>query len=286
MALSEAQLEARRSVIGGSDARTIMHGSAADWKALYEEKKNGVRPVFKPATHLLMDMGHALEPLALREFARKVGPLRVLPPEHGIVWKVDPFFAFTPDGLMAEEHAAVQAKFHSGDKDITQLGEYYGPQVLHEMLCLGASYGYLAVIFGHYGRFMHLKVELDEAALDAYLLRAMQFREYLLTGEPPEGMAVSSEVAIPRKRDHFWLPGDNEVAPLCREIMENAGPALRFEDALEKIKPLVPKDAGSATWLDTDGNGLKFKANARGAISWSLVTAGAVASRKGKKAAA
>ena len=186
MALTAKQIENRRKGIGGSDANTIMWGDAAQWKALYEEKVNGVQPVFPQSRMDLMEMGHAMEPLTLKWFAREHHPLKPIPADHVIEWQVDPFFFFTPDGI-TQGGIPVQAKFHTGDRNILDLAEMYAAQLAHEMLCANTSQCFLAVTFGHYGRRQHLPVDQDTTALEVYLQRAMAFKHYMQTGRSPSG---------------------------------------------------------------------------------------------------
>ena len=135
---------------------------------------------------------------------------------------------------------------------------------------------WLAVIFGHYGRFQHMEIKFDEALVDAYLLRAMEFKQYLATGVLPEDLAASvvPELKVERKRDHVWPDGDNEVGPLCRQIVENMSQATMFEAALTDIKKIIKRkeyaDCGSLTWRDLEGYGVTFKLDARGAVRYHL----------------
>ena len=268
MALTAQQIETRRNHIGGSDAKTVLEGDAAAWQALYAEKVEGVRPVFPPARQLLMDMGQAMEPLCLREFNRKV-PLAQTTPSH-FIWKDDPILAFTPDALTAEDRLVVQAKFHTGDQTILELAETYKAQLIHEMICSDTKRMWLAVLFGHYGRFQHMEIKFDEALADAYLFRAMEFKRYLLFGELPEDLAESvvPALTVERKRDHVWPTGDNEVAPICQQLIENMSQATLFEVALTDIKKIIKRkeyaDCGSLTWRDPDGYGVTFQARCAG----------------------
>jgi hypothetical protein len=275
MALTELQIQNRRKYIGGSDARTVLEGTAEDWKALRAEKVDDVRPVFKDAQLLLMDMGTAIEPLILREFHRKIplGPLGQM--EH-VVWKDDPFLAFTPDGVTAEKREIVQCKFHTGDQDILALCQTYKAQLTHEMLCSNSTRMWLAVIFGHYGRFAHCEVRRDEALVEQYLMKAMEFKQYIVTGVLPDTMVEGEivDLKIERRRDHLWPPGDNQVAPLCANIMDNQVQALLYMSAVEDMKAIIKakeyRDCGSLTWRNEEGFGVTFKVNTRGAVSHHL----------------
>src|SRR5262245_40804849 len=238
MALSEQETQTRRKYIGGSDAKTVLEGDAAEWQALRAEKVDDVRPVFNERQLLLMDMGTAVEPLALRELNKKVPVLTEKLPHF--VWKDDPILAFTPDALTAEWRDPGQVKFHTGDKNIFELAEYYKAQLTHEMICTTKTRIWLAVLFGHYGKFQHLEVKRDETLVEQYLMKAMEFKEYLKTGVLPSTMVETvSTMAVERKRDHVWAVADNEVSSLCNDIMENLAASLVFEDALDKMKKII-----------------------------------------------
>jgi predicted phage-related endonuclease len=271
MALTDEQKQARRRGIGGSDARTIMWGDQAAWEALYDEKVNGKPPVFSARQRLLMDLGNAVEPVIINELS-KLMPLR--PGPHPMVYsKLDNFLFFTPDTFTADGGLPVQCKLHTGNKDIFDLADYYAPQLLHEMFCAGVSKCYLAVIFGHYGRFQHMEIEQDNEALEAYLARAMAFKDYCETGTKPDWMVDGVAPAIPRKRDHVWATGDNMIASLATTVLENYESVSRFEEALATLKDRVPADAASARWVNAEGLGIKITVSRNGAKRWMPLAA-------------
>ena len=269
--LTEKQIQARRLGIGGSDAMRVMWGTAQEWRELYDEKVSDIRPEFNEKTQLLMDLGNAVEPLTLKVFDKKHHKLRVLEREEMVYSKVDPFFFFTPDGITADDRLPVQCKFHTGDKDIISLAEYYSAQLIHEMMCCGVKKMYLAVIFGHYGRFQHLEINYDEEAADIYLQRAFAFKRYIETGEEPDWMVSGTTMKVERKRDHYWDEGDNQVKPLATKIIECHQAAKDFESAVEELKKLVPDDCASARWIGSDGTGMMFKVSSNGAKRLQLI---------------
>ena len=274
MALSAQQIETRRSYIGGSDAKTVLEGDGAAWQALRAEKVDGVVPTFQPAQMLLMDMGLAIEPLCIREFNKKV-PLQPIAADYHIVWPDDPILAFTPDGITLQDRLPLQCKFHTGDQTILDLAETYKAQLTHEMICATKNRMWLAVIFGHYGRFQHMEIKFDDALADQYLMRAMEFKQYLRTGVLPETMVGEIvTMKVDRKRDHVWPPGDNEIAPLATAIIDNMMAAGTFEEALGAIKKIIKRkeyaDCGSLTWRNEEGYGVTFKLDARGAVRYHL----------------
>jgi hypothetical protein len=272
MALSEAELQNRRHYIGGSDAKTVLQGDAKAWAALRAEKVDDVRPTFDLKTQLLFDVGAAIEPLILRELNHKI-PLG--PNIKHMVWKTDPILAFTPDAITAEKREIVQAKFHSGDQTILELAESYKAQLTHEMLVSSTHRMWLAVIFGHYTRFQHMEIRRDEALVEQYLMKAMEFKQYWQTGVMPETMVDTvADFSVPKKRDHVWPVGDNLVGPLCTDIMDNIAQAVIYETALDKMKKIIKvkefEDCGSLTWKNAEGYGVTFKPDARGAVRFNL----------------
>lgn len=262
--LTQEHKDWRRVGIGGSDARTIALGTGDDWAALRREKVEGIEPEFSKQTQLLMKLGNAVEPVCIAEAALRIGePLEVDVRQESAT---DPFFRCTLDAKTITG-LPVQCKFHTGDKSIEDLVEFYWPQLQHEMFVTDSNTLYFAVIFGHYGRFEMETVERDQLFLDSYLLRAFQFREYLKTGVLPDGMEESKPKAnIVRGRDHVWPTNDNQVSSLAIDWINNKDAAKKFNDAVKAIKDLVPEDARSAKWV-RDGVGIMVSVNKAGSKS-------------------
>jgi predicted phage-related endonuclease len=265
--LTAEQKEWRRFGIGGSDARTIAFGNGNDWAALRAEKKDGFEPVFAAPQLLLMAMGHAIEPLCLDQVEAAGHPLAAR--DTQATYAADDFFRCTLDGLTVSG-LPVQCKFHTGDKNIEQLVEYYWPQLQHEMLVTGQTQLIFGVIFGHYGRFELETVPLDQAFLDSYVVKAFEFRNYLVTGELPKGLEIKPPVNIVRGRDHVWSTNDNEVTQAAVDWIESREAADKFKNAADALKGLIPEDARSAKWV-RNGVGVSVKVDKRGAKRISFV---------------
>ena len=286
--LSEADLQNRRKYIGGSDAKVVLQGDAKAWQALRAEKVEDVRPTFDGKTQLLFDVGQAVEPLILREFDRKI-PIHFESAHQ--VWKTDPILAFTPDAITVERREVVQAKYHSGDQSILDLAETYKAQLTHEMICSNTSRMWLAVLFGHYTRFQHIEIRRDENLVKQYLMKAMEFKQYWQSGVLPETMVEEvSTMHVERRRDHVWPVGDNQVGPLCTEIMDNMTGAVIYNDALDKMKKIIKTreyaDCGSLKWVNAEGYGVTFKPDSRGAVRLSLAFPPRPKKVRGRKMAA
>lgn len=263
--LSENDKLWRRGGIGGSDARTIAYGTPDAWKALRDEKVHGIEPDFSDATRLLMAMGHAIEPLCIEQMEKKLGQ-PMLAVNVQAMSQADPYFRCTLDAEWIDNRP-VQCKFHTGDKSIEDLTEYYWPQLQHEMFVTGTDKLYFGVIFGHYGRFEMEIVDRDEDFLRSYLLKAFEFKHYVETGELLSQIdAPMPKPNVVRGRDHVWPTNDNEIASLAVDWINSRTPAATFADATKAIKAAVPEDARSAKWV-RNGVGIVVKVNKAGSKS-------------------
>jgi predicted phage-related endonuclease len=267
MVLSEEAMAWRRKGIGGSDARTIAHGTAADWMALKAEKIDGVRPTFTKEQRLLMDLGVAAEPIILDYLHNNV--VEVALRNQPSVMKADDFFRCTLDGITALSQP-IQCKFHTGDRSIEDLAEYYWPQLQHELLVTGSKMLILAVVFGHYGKFDHTQVEPDYAYQSQYMERALHFKAFCWDDKPlPSDLAATAGTLpapnIPRLRDHVWPAGDNRIAALARDWLDLGAAAQSFNEAAAGLKKEVPEDCRSASWIDGNGVGIRISVSKSGA---------------------
>jgi hypothetical protein len=276
--LSEFDRNWRRAGIGGSDARAIASGVPAQWKALRLEKLGIVEPMFDKQQQLLMAMGSALEAVALDYVDANIE--KVVRRGIQTMWSSDEYFRCTLDGLTLST-TPVQCKFHSGDKTIDDLVDYYWPQLQHELLVTGSGELMFAVLFGHYGRFVSETVLRDAEFIAAYQLRCFEFKHYVATNQLPADMAAAVEADgpgssvgavkqnVPRLRDHVWPADDNEIAAAATSWIDNRQPSIDFDAATTTLKEKVPDDARSATWL-RNGIGVKVNVNKRGAKSVQL----------------
>ena len=81
-------------------------------------------------------------------------------------------------------------------------------------------------------------------------------------------MEAPVNLNIPRKRDHLWEVGDNEIAALSVAVLESFPHKVRFDEALEELKSRVPNDAASATWRNAEGTGIKFTVARNNSKRW------------------
>ena len=271
MALTEAELQARRKGIGGSDAKVIVGNDSKAWAALKDEKINDVRTQFDPDSRFRMDLGTAVEPVILDRLHDQA--VKLTTRGKSVSFEAAPRFRCTLDAETVHGFP-VETKFHTGAKTIDELVDFYFPQLQHTLLVTGASSLFFAVAFGMYGRFEFTTVSQDAAYQNAYLERGLMFVQYCWHDGPlPEGMTASGAVgtvlapSVPRVRHHVWPTGNNEIADLAGKWLENADKVAIFTKAAADLKEATPRDATTATWLGADGVGIKITINKAGAKS-------------------
>ena len=152
----EQWLEERGRGIGGSDAPVVL--GLSPWKTrleLWGEKSGTIpAPVLDSDA---VEMGHELEPIALRRYAKKSGRPAVAWPSTLIVQHADPAFPWalcTPDGLTFDRDRGL------GLVQVKTTGEYnrddweegvplhVEAQVQHEMEVTGATWATVVVLIG------------------------------------------------------------------------------------------------------------------------------------------
>lgn len=266
MVLSEEVLSWRRKGIGGSDARTIAEGSGDDWKRLKDEKINNIRPTFTRQQRFLMDMGVAIEPVVLDYIHANVTTVALRnQPSH---MKADDYFRCILDGVTTLNQP-IQCKFHTGDKDLQDLAEYYWAQLQHELIVTGSKQLLFAAAFGHYGQFDHMMVDADADYQNSYMAMALAFKNYCWGDAAlPDGLFISEtrpKANVPRLRDHVWPTDSNRISMLANDWLANGAAAETFSEAAVQLKKEVPEDCKSATWLDAAGAGIRISVSKSGA---------------------
>ena len=123
---------ARRSFIGGSDARTIMGDDEAALVRLWREKRGEVEPEDLSA-NLIVQLGVVTEPLNRHWFERNTGQV-LTDVQRRVQHPVIRYLAATLDGMVEVTGAVFEAKFML-PWSFTEEGaaEKYMPQLQHNM---------------------------------------------------------------------------------------------------------------------------------------------------------
>ena len=264
----EAWLKWRREGFTASDAKVIANGNGEAWEALRHEKLTGEREPVKKGTQLLFDLGHAVEAVALNHFHKHVAEVELRNVQ--IESQLDPWFRATIDGFTFAGDV-IEIKSHWMDRKIDELLELYWPQLQHQLFVTETKKLHFAVIFGHYARFEHEVVEVDEPFIEAYKLKAYMFKDYLDSGVLPKDMQPPPPVNIVRGRKHEWPINDNEIAVASSDWLANKDAVKIVETAEKILKSKVPDDAVSATWQRPGEDGVIVKVDKAGKKSLRIL---------------
>jgi predicted phage-related endonuclease len=99
----------RRSFIGGSDARIIMGADETGLKRLWQEKRGEIEPE-DLSGNLIVQLGHAIEPLNRRWYERTTGEV-IKDIQSWVRHPVIRWMAATLDGVVESTGAVFEAKF-------------------------------------------------------------------------------------------------------------------------------------------------------------------------------
>jgi predicted phage-related endonuclease len=164
------------------------------------------------------------------------------------------YMACNLDGLCLGETAVWEAK-HTSDYDfgereaktIESLGQYYLPQLTHNMLVLGLEQARLSAFFGN-GRWDYLTVELDPFYADALLEAEAKFWQCVKSDTPPVDLpAPPPPPAVDKMRIvDMEAAKSNAWAASASDFLVHKSAAKIFEDSKTNLKKLVDKDVKEA----------------------------------------
>lgn len=191
--LTQSQIDARRSGLGGSDAARLLTGKA--WEVWAE--KTGVREDGGIQETEPMRWGNILEPVVAGEFSRRIGlELLELPADYTYRDPVRPWMLAHPDRLIVGRDAGLEVKVVGHPRD-EEWGDpqdarplvplRFHIQCAHYMACFQAREWWLAALF--------LGVELKiyriprEPVLEELLIHKEErfWKDNVLEGCPPIG---------------------------------------------------------------------------------------------------
>lgn len=262
LGMSEAEYEARRSSIGGSDARILMSGDTQAIHQLWLEKSNLVaRPDLSGNT--LVELGLVTEELNRHKFETRTGWV-VTDVQRKVMFEGWPRAHVTLDGIVreadtSEPMAVIECKFMQPFRwSIEAAREKYFPQVQHGLMVTGLDRGYLSVITGS-GHYDYIEIEEDVFYQHRLLEIEKEFWDCVERGEPP---GIASDVAVPVLPTRIVsMQGNNEWAYHADDLVRNRGSHQIYEKALRDIKTMMPADAKEA-----EGHGIKLKRSKSNAI--------------------
>lgn len=175
--LTPEQIAERRNYIGASDAGAVL--GLSSWKSpleVWTEKTSKVEHE-DIGDKMHIKLGNALEDFVARQFMDETGK-KVQRVNKTLYHPKYPFIACNLDRIVLGEKVPLEIKtageFMAKEWKGEEAPPQYLCQVLHQMACTGAPYGYLAVLIGNRD-FKWLKVERDEALIETIIQREVSF---------------------------------------------------------------------------------------------------------------
>lgn len=248
--MSAEEREARRSSIGGSDARIIMSGDPKAIERLWKEKRGEIEPENLDDV-IIVQLGNLTEAFNLDIFELETG-FHVTDEQLKARHKDLPFIHATLDGLVretidGEAFANVEAKFmlpfhFTPEKAL----EKYWPQVQHNMLVTSMEKSWLSILTGG-GQHVRLPVEADIFYQVELLEAEKDFWDCVQTGRRP---GVVEATTAPPPIDEMRvvdMSADNAWVDLAVTLLETKPHVEKHEKAEKEIKKLIPNDAKEAS---------------------------------------
>src|SRR5215467_10669577 len=256
---------ARRSFIGGSDARIIMGIDETALIRLWQEKRGEAEPE-DLSGNLIVQLGAATEELNRSWYERNTGR-RVTDIQRRVKHSAIPWMAATLDGIIEDTQSIFEAKFMlpwSFSEEAA--AEKYMAQVQHNMWVTHLQTAVLSIITGG-GKWVEITIPMDPLYLSVLVSAEKKFWRCLQSGEVPH--LIMAEPPRPRieairivdmSSSNSWA----EFAALFRNTREAF---LDHERAKSELKALMPEDAKEAI-----GHGVRGKRSKAGAVSFDVLT--------------
>jgi predicted phage-related endonuclease len=256
---------ARRSFIGGSDARIIMDSDEAALLRLWQEKRGELEPE-DLSDNLTVQLGTVTEDLNRRWYERNTGQA-IKDIQRRIQHPVIKWMAATLDGMVEGTGAVFEAKFML-PWNFSEEGaaEKHMPQLQHNMWVIAARTAVLSIITGG-GKWVEMTIPADPLYQHLLLTAEKKFWRCVESGEPPRLFGVEP----PRPRIEAVrivdMSGSNTWAEFAGIFRHTRQAFLEHERAKGELKALVPEDVKEAI-----GHGVRARRSKSGAISFDLLS--------------
>jgi predicted phage-related endonuclease len=255
---------ARRSFIGGSDARIIMGNDREQLHRLWQEKRGDVEPE-DLSGNLIVQLGTVTEQLNRLWYEKNTGHL-VADVQRRAFHKVHRWMAATLDGKVAETGAVFEAKFMlPWNFSEEAAAEKHMAQLQHNMWVVDSRTAVLSIITGG-GKWVEMTIPADPLYQHLLLTAERKFWRCVETGEAPHLFGIEP----PRPRVEAIrtvdMSSSNAWAKFAGTYRLTRTAALDHDQAKTELKALMPEDAREAT-----GHGVKAKRSKSGAVSFELL---------------
>jgi predicted phage-related endonuclease len=255
---------ARRTFIGGSDARIIMGSDEAALIRLWQEKRGEVEPEDLSA-NLIVQLGRATEDLNRHWFERNTGRT-VIDVQRRIRHPVNRWMGATLDGRVEGSGAVFEAKFMlpwSFSEEAA--AEKHMAQLQHNMWVVNAKMALLSIITGG-GKWVEIALSVDPLYQHLLITAERKFWRCVETGDSPRLFGIDPprpRLAAVRIVDMSTSNAWAEFAATFRRTRE---PFLEHEKSKAELKGLMPEDVKEAF-----GHGIRAKRSKSGAVSFDVI---------------
>jgi predicted phage-related endonuclease len=259
-----ADSPARRSFVGGSDARIILGDDEPALLRLWREKRGEVGPE-DLSDVLMVQLGSVTEDLNRRWYERNSG-CTVKSVQRHLRHPVIKWMGATLDGTVEPSGAVFEAKFMLpwAFSEEAAAAKHMA-QLQHNMWVSNARSAVLSIITGG-GKWVEMTIHADPLYQHLLLTAEKKFWRCVQSGETPRLFGVEP----PRPRLEavrvIDMSASNSWAELSATFRRTRPAYQEHEGAKAELKKLVPEDVKEAT-----GHGLRARRSKSGAISFDLV---------------
>ena len=257
---------ARRSFIGGSDARIIMGDDEAALLRLWREKRGEVEPE-DLSGNLIVQLGSCTEELNRRWYEANTGQIitdiqKHMPPSRSALDGGHPRRAGGGKrrGVRSQVHAAVVVLGRSRGREIyaAVAAQYVGRN---------GQKAVLSVITGG-GKWVEIKTHADPLYQHLIVTAERKFWRCVENGEPPTLFGVEPPKPRIEAVRIVDMSSSNAWAEFAAIFARTQPAYLEHEKAKAELKTLMPEDAQQAI-----GHGVRAKRSKSGAITFELLKA-------------
>jgi hypothetical protein len=264
--LQIADSSARRSFIGGSDARIIMGQDEKALIRLWQEKRGEVGPEDLSA-NLIVQLGVVTEDLNRAWYERNTGHA-VTAVQTRVKHPVLSFLAATLDGMVTETGAVYEAKFMlPWSFSEGAAAETYMAQLQHNMWVTNAKMAALSIITGG-GKWVEVAIAADQLYQHLLLTAEKKFWRCVQSGDRPHLFGVVPPKPRIEGVKIVDMAASNSWADFAALFCSTRTAFFEHERAKTELKGLMPEDAKEAF-----GHGVRAKRSKAGAVSFDMIEA-------------
>src|SRR6187455_1158600 len=233
MALTASNL-ARRSFVGGSDARVIMGKDEATLLRLWREKRGEVEPEDLSGS-LVVQLGSVTEDLNRHWYERNTSQM-VTDVQRQVRHPVNRWMGATLDGLVASTGAVFEAKFMLpwSFSEEAAAGKHMA-QLQHNMWVVNAREAVLSIITGG-GKWIEITISADPLYQHLLLTAEKKFWRCVQSGEPPRLFGAEPPRARIEAVRIVDMSSSNAWAEFSAVFRRTRGAYLEHEAAKAELK--------------------------------------------------